>query len=64
MMGFVLFGFGFEKVIKNHNELSFMDCSVTFWTNIFIRSGKGKHMCTTGSYWMVSCWQDISFIML
>lgn len=49
MTRFVLFGFDFEKVIKRHKELSFMDCSATFWTNIFIRSGKGKHTCTTGS---------------
>lgn len=39
----------FEKVIKRHNELFFVDCSATFWTNTFITSGKRKHMCTTGS---------------
>lgn len=49
MMGFVLFGFGFEKVIKRHNELLFVYCSVTFWTSIFIRRRKQKHTCTTGS---------------
>lgn len=49
MMGIVLFGFDFEKVIKRHKELSFMDCSATFWTNIFIRSGKGKHTSTPAS---------------
>lgn len=49
MTGFVWFGFGFEKLIKRHNELFFVDCSVTFWTSIFIRSRKWKHTCTTGS---------------
>lgn len=38
MMGFDLFSFSFEKFIERYNELSFMECSAMFWTDILIRS--------------------------
>lgn len=38
MMGFVLFSFTLEKIIKRHNEPSFTDCSAVFWTDILARS--------------------------
>lgn len=65
--GFCSVWISFENVIKRHNELFFIDCSATFWTNIFITSGKGKHMCAqqeVKNCWLLTCWVNISFIML
>lgn len=68
MMGFVLFGF--EEIAKRHNEFSFINCSATFWTNIFIRmlleveKESISAQLEVKTYWMLTCWQDILFIML